>query len=356
MNVAVHILNRVVVFAYKVVGFVMLAGILAGTASYIGVQTFYLVSASWVVPVIVSAHDERAVRAQQLVSNQEAERDRMQLELLTLHGETEDARRRLQMERAFQSGFAQAVAADVSQRRGTFKRLQGLAQRYDELRPVLENSDPSTAARSAEHARSLLDARMIDEADFLQRGMQASRMAQTHLALTESRIALDDRVSTLERSIAALGAIPGERPTYDALLMRRELHRSQIEAERAETTVEVLQQRMVALEDGVARREALLQSLAGSPYLRAMSQHATLAFVPYRNSGGLEAGQTIFGCVLGPLWCKEVGRIGSIIDGEVTGRHPLSHDELRGVMIDLQMEESWAQRPVLYLRKAPLFT
>ena len=357
MNVAVHLMNRVVVFAYKITGFVVLAGILAGTASYIGLQLFYLVSASWVVPVIVSSHDERAVRAQTQLFDQEADRGRMQLKLLTLNSEVQDAQRRLDMERAFQNGFGQAVSADVSQRRGTVKRLQGLAQRYDELRPVLENSDPATAARAAEHARTLLDARLIDEVDFLQRGIQASHMAQTHLALTESRITLDDRVNTLARGITALqGDAPGSRPTYDALLMRRELQRSQAEAERAESTMELLQQHIEDVQDNLTRRDALLESLAGSPYLRAMSRRVTLAFVPYRNSENLESGQAVYGCLIGPLWCKEVGRILSVIDGEVTGHHPLSHDELRGMMIDLQMEESWAQRPVLYLRKAPLFT
>lgn len=357
MNVAVHLMNRVVVFAYKITGFVVLAGILAGTASYIGLQLFYMVSASWVVPVIVSANDDRAVRAQTQLFDQEADRGRMQVKLLTLNSDLQDAQRRLDMERAFQSGFDAAVSADVSQRRGTVKRLQGLAQRYDELRPVLDNSDPMTAARAAEHARTLLDARLIDEADFLQRGVQASRMAQTHLALTESRISLDDRVSTLARGITALqGNVTGGRPTYDALLMRRELHRSRIEAQRAEATMELLQQHIAEVQDNLTRRDALLESLASSPYLRASSRRVTLAFVPYRNSDGLQPGQPVYGCTVGPLWCKEVGRILSLVDGEVTGHHPLSHDELRGMMIDLQMEESWAQRPVLYLRKAPLFT
>jgi hypothetical protein len=50
-----------------------------------------------------------------------------------------------------------------------------------------------------------------------------------------------------------------------------------------------------------------------------------------------------------------VGRVITTLDGEVAVKHPLRSELVRGLMIEIDLDEaSWAEEKALYLGSAPL--
>ena len=58
----------------------------------------------------------------------------------------------------------------------------------------------------------------------------------------------------------------------------------------------------------------------------------------------------------GVLFCRQVGRIEEVLDGEVVDKHPFFNKELRGLLVRVDFKDSkWDRTQVLFLGKAPLF-
>src|SRR5690606_745408 len=115
------------------------------------------------------------------------------------------------------------------------------------------------------------------------------------------------------------------------------------------------EQTIAALEASLARHEAILEAMRQSPYLRAASNSAHVAFVPYDNLEEVEVGAPVYGCALGMIFCGQVGTIKEISPGEVSFKHPEREELLRGRMVELELEEPEAARDdVLFVGGRPL--
>jgi hypothetical protein len=77
--------------------------------------------------------------------------------------------------------------------------------------------------------------------------------------------------------------------------------------------------------------------------------------VPYENLGGVRPGAQLYGCALMLLWCRPVGEVTQVLEGEVSLRHPVRQQMLRGVMVELSLgERQWAQEQLLHVGRPPL--
>ena len=132
------------------------------------------------------------------------------------------------------------------------------------------------------------------------------------------------------------------------LKIKQEYEVSRLDTQRAIETRDTLR---IALE----REDKLLASLKQSSYLRAMADHAQVAFVPYGNLHTVDKGTSLYGCKLGMVWCHEVGKILEILPGEVSFKHPHRDKMLRGQMVELQLDDTdSATDDVLFVGGRPL--
>lgn len=174
-----------------------------------------------------------------------------------------------------------------------------------------------------------------------------------------------DRVLELnqafEREFASLAAAPRSakgdpRADYEALMARRAYGESIIEREKAAARKKVIEAQIERLGRSAARYDKLIADLQGSAYTQATDRRVTVAFVPYENLDNVEEGMPIYACRWGLVWCRDVGRVGSALKGEVTDTHPQTGSSLRGIMVEIRLiDEEAAEEQALFVGKRPFW-
>jgi len=92
--------------------------------------------------------------------------------------------------------------------------------------------------------------------------------------------------------------------------------------------------------------------------VRAVNEHATIAFVPYGNLANAGAATKLYRCKLGMVACHRVGEVVELLPGEVTFKHPRRDKMVRGQMVVMRLdpdETAAAEDDVLFVGGAPLF-
>jgi hypothetical protein len=157
-----------------------------------------------------------------------------------------------------------------------------------------------------------------------------------------------------EADVGAVGA--GPIKDANAGLLRRELDRSALERAAAGDRKEALTRRIADLDTRVAEQDALLERLRASPYLKAAAGRVVIAFVPYENLEKVHPGVSLYGCQWGLVRCEYVGKVTSILDGEVNDTHPHDGSPKRGVLAEVELSNpKAAEWGVLFAGHKPFY-
>jgi hypothetical protein len=371
INLAV--LNKLIVSAYKGLGFTILFAILVGLVSYLGTSAFFFLSRGWLCPSIMSPTDPHVIQLSSELSQQLSARDKLVAEKLDLAVKLRDAERTVAAEETFQSGFRDAVGTEYRARFDEATRLRELSEKSDQSKEEVARSTAAFAGMSRERLKELYDAHLIDQDAYVKGAHELSQLAVSSLGLAQKDAEISGRLATLAREMQALGATGASlvpqtngdgaaipmRPriplTYDVLRIQHEYDRSVLELNRARDVRDGLTEGIKSIEQIIARYDRLIKGLSESGYLKAWEHGISVAFVPYENLGNVTKSEVLYGCRLGLAWCHKVGRVVGALDGEVTGKHPLRNTELRGVMVEIRLDEAgYGEKPVLYAGR-PLF-
>ncbi|MCI0572205.1 MAG: hypothetical protein L0Y66_15725 [Myxococcaceae bacterium] len=355
--------NTFIVAVYKAMGSVALALILLGLVSYLGVQGFFTVGHSWVAPTILSPTDERILTLNTKLAQQSVERDRLMAERRELEGKLEEADRIIATQRVFQNRFAEAVKDERDARARELKRLTVLQEAYQTTQEEILDSNRAYAGLTRNRAEALKAARLLAREAYLTQNYQLAQMAQANLAFSENEVGLQGRVEGLRRELGSLSFLASRAPesqspvrlTTNVLMLDRERLKSELEVSRAQQTRAATKAGLEAVDRALKRYEDVLKAIEDSPYLRAISRNVTVAFVPYENLDNAAPGTPLYGCSLGLLWCRQVGAVREVLEGEVVMKHPIRHTLLRGVMVEVELQEpEWARKELLHAARPPL--
>ena len=144
--------------------------------------------------------------------------------------------------------------------------------------------------------------------------------------------------------------------TLASVQARRELSEAELARLAAIDDLAVSERELAILDAAIATQKAAVDRLASSYYLKARNDKIVVGFVPYDNLSTARAGTPLFRCAWGLINCHEVGKIISVLDGEVTERHPEKDRMLRGVMIEMQLSDERAgQDNVLFAGSKPFW-
>ena len=355
-------LNKLVVSAYKLAGFAILTVILVGLGSYLAVNIFYFASSSWIVPTVLSPTDDNVLRLDALASQESAAKGAIVTKKLELESQLKDANRIVQVELAFQDGFRSAMSTDLADRKKELGRLQGLLGAYAAAKRSIEQSNQAYSDMSRSELGQQYDAHFIDKDQMLTGNYQLAQIAGANLSLEEHGVDVDVRVSQLQRAVDSLknvtsstGAGPQAQLSYDILHIKREYDQSVLASQKAEDDADALKKSIETLDGIIAEDDRLLDTIHHSPYEMAADKNLTIAFVPYDNRQNATVGTPVYACAASFVWCKKVGQVAEVIDGEVLGKHPLQNKDLRGVMVRLSLDDTTAiEKPVLHVGHKPL--
>jgi hypothetical protein len=198
------------------------------------------------------------------------------------------------------------------------------------------------------------DARLINREAAVSGAFHLSQIAQGNLSLAEKEVALRSRTAELTRDTEALAAALSKQPSttgkrsFEVLKFLQDFKRSQVELAKATDSRTVLAQ-------SLARYEQMVKTIADSPYLRAVERKATIAFVPYENLDHVKPGAPLYGCAAGLFFCRKVGQVVDVLGGEMSVKHPLHNQLMRGQSVQVQLSDPRAaEKKVLFVGKRPI--
>ncbi|HSN25629.1 MAG TPA: hypothetical protein VLT45_05070, partial [Kofleriaceae bacterium] len=297
-----------VVSAYRLMGFAILTIIVMVLIGYIATTAFFYVSNSWVVPMAVSGTDEKVLSLQQQLAAQQTSRDRTAADLA-------DAERAIAVQQEFQTEFAKAIKSDLDGRKAALDRMHQLSNAAASTRARIRRSNNAYASASQRQMAAEWRAGHIDRQQMLAGKFQVAQISSSNLSLAERQAEYETRAADLEAQTRSLEALLANTTTdaaisYDVLKIKQEYEASRLETQKAIENRDMLK---LALD----REEKLLDTLEHTSYLRALGDHAQVAFVPYGNLTKVEKGKGLYACKLGMVICHKVGTVLEVLPGEV---------------------------------------
>jgi hypothetical protein len=180
--------------------------------------------------------------------------------------------------------------------------------------------------------------------------------------LDTEKIEIDSQLAEIERAVASddrfiteVGATVDKPTTPEQWLVRRELEKARLEREDAVGRRIPLNSRLESLKLRKADQDAVVKRLEQSPYLRAVNQKVVLAFVPYQNLRNVKIGTKLYGCAWGLVACSNVGKVTTVLEGEVQDVHPHDESIQRGVMVEIDVSSAAAGETVLFAGSKPIW-
>ncbi len=341
--------QKLIVSAYRMLGFAILTIIVVVLIGYIANTMFFYLSSSWVVPMQVSATDEKVVALQAQLSEQLNTRDRLADEL-------NQAERSIAAQQSFQLEFAKAIKMDLDGRKAALGRVRELANNAASTRRAIKSQNAAYAGNTRRRMKQEFEAGLIDRNAMLSGGVQLAALTSSNLSLAERQAEFETRAAELEATTRSLDAIlsnvDGDSAlSYEVLRIKQEYAASRLDLAKA------IESRNT-IKSSLGRQDKIVSKLKGSSYLRAVEDGAAVAFVPYSNLSNVEKGTGVYACKVGMVFCHHVGDVIEVLQGEVQFKHPQRDKMLRGQMVEMKLDEEdddAAAGDVLYVGGKPLF-
>ena len=346
---------------YRFISVIILSAILLGLASYIFLTVFYFLNQGWMEPRIISPTDAQVLQLNGQLAQGTLVREQLATERLELLVKLRDARRKWSDTSEFQNELRKTAKQVVNDNLHKLSKVQEVDRSFQLEAPQILDSDKSFAASALADAEKLYKAHLISEEEWINRKTQLAQIEASALSLRRSSAELDGEKNILRREIDSYSTLLDTRSTQlglnsEVLQAKRQLDSSLLDGANAKDLAEALSQEMAMIEGAITRQDRLLLSIQNFPYLRAAEQKLTVAFVPYTNVGQTHPGTPVYGCSLGIIFCRPVGQVAEILDGEVVDKHPFFNKELRGLFVRVEFQNSkWDRNQVLFLGRAPLW-
>lgn len=342
--------QKLIVSAYRMLGFVILSIIVVVLVGYIITTAFFYFSNTWIAPAAIAPTDEKVVALQSQLVEMQTARDRIADEL-------NQAERSINAQQQFQLEFGKAIKSDLESRRATLGKIRALANAASSTRASIKSQNSAFASTSRKKMQQEYAAGLIDRNTMAQGNFQLAQITSSNLTLAERQAEFETRAAELESQTRSLDALvaanTGDEQTalsYEVLRIKQEYEASRLDLAKAVETRDTLK---AALE----RQDKIVASLKQSAYLRAVNDGVHIAYVPYGNLTEAQKGEKLYACKVGMVLCYKVGEVVDVLPGEVQFKHPHRDKIMRGQLVELKMDEEDADaaaEDVLFVGGKPL--
>lgn len=166
-------------------------------------------------------------------------------------------------------------------------------------------------------AQADLETGVISRSDYAK---ETQTLSQYELELAETDRATLQRRSESQENLLTQRALshPQDSPLTPELMVREDqkihvqLEKAHLEAEKRSKLAE-----RAALSERMSTIDSLTTQLKNRPAYQAANKRLEVAFVPYSQIDGVQAGARVYACVWALFFCKAVGTVSEIAPGEI---------------------------------------
>jgi hypothetical protein len=275
---------------------------------------------AFVVPTILSPSSEAVVSTKLRLGELRVERVRSVAELegveADLSGADQALTRLVDLKRT--AGDAKSWHSKINAQRAH----EGAADvaNLSSQKQVLANM-LAEQTRLTQKAQKEMESGLISRSDYLR---QEQALNQTRLALLDNgRAAVHGETTLQETTLAQQALQNGSAPQSPELVSRQEqLIRVDLEIVRLDSEKRAKTAERDALVERIAQIDEMVEQIEERPLYQAVEKDLNLAFVPYTQLPGVAAGQAVYQCVWGVIWCRAVGTVSERVPGEVVQPDP----------------------------------
>jgi hypothetical protein len=339
--------QKAVVGVYRFAGLSILTIIVSLLLTFIISQIFYLFSTSWVSPNTIAVGDIKVVAMQTELSARQNQRDALAAQLA-------QAEATVAMNERFQAAFVTSVRRDLGRRKTELAKLSALQTRARGTTGQVRAAISGYAQANRKYLADQLDAGLVKGDQILAGNFESAQVQAQSIGMAEQQASIELAAADMAHETESLDAILDESKqddglAYDVLKIQQEYMQSKTVLSGAIATRD-------QLKAAVAREDALIQLLKSSVYVRAITDKAMIAYVPYDNLGNAKPGAPLYACKLGFVVCHRVGTVQDTLAGEIQFTHPKRDKQVRGQAVELDLlpgEMDAVQNDVLFVGAKP---
>jgi hypothetical protein len=293
----------------------------ASALGYAGYTAYGATRDSYVAPAILSPDSDVVIASKLKVAEMADDRARASAERDDVDAVIEADDRGVERLGSLQRKLENAVhwTSEITSAKASTgaAALESLVQQKQVMEDMLAGQRTLT-----QKAKADLAAGVISRTDYAR---EAQALDQVQLALLDNARARRDGQAALREARLAQRAVnePDDAPltpelmAHEEQVIRLELEVTHLESERRSKLAE-----RAGLTERIARLDELSGQLRSRPIYRAAEKSIDVAFVPYSQIEGVEAGGRVFACTWGLLLCRQVGTIAEMVPGEVISADP----------------------------------
>jgi hypothetical protein len=299
----------------RVVSLAALGGVLVGVA-WLAHTGYRVATDSFVTPITLSPDSDVVLQTKLSMSQLVAERLRISARLDEIRSDlraADEASTQLEALRATAARALDFATAQSTRHADAGSAdLRTLEQQKAKLAEMIGRQEIAVG-----RARANVRAGLSTQSD-LDREVQT--LDQLRVALLENErtqvasVTVQRDAASAKRSLTGKGA---HAPTPEMLLQQDQLVKVQLELVKIEAERRARQSEQRHLDEEFAKVDELLAQLKRRPVYRAMEAATQVAFVPYTQIDGVEAGASVLDCTWALFACSAAGRIVELLPGEV---------------------------------------
>lgn len=319
----------------------------AGSFGWLALSLVRVFTDSWIAPIELSPDSEAVISLNLQYTRQRAELEQAEAEMARVEASIGAIDSGLQRLRALRSQTAELYQYGAQHHgdlaTGLGQSLAGLREERAILQRLVARQ-----RSEMERAEAHLESGIIERRDLEEEAQALDRLT---LQLVENRRA----ISALEaeqrdaNTSATLfqDSLDGTRAAGDVLpeiAQRSELDtRLEMEVLRLEAERRGLEAARAAGARSLSALHEVMDQIESRPLYRATREHMDVAFVPYEQLDGVQAGVRLLQCHAGIFFCRDVGSINEVLPGEVVTQDPWG-DLARGRYAVLTLTDAAAVR------------
>ncbi len=315
-------------------------GLVATGVAWVADAAWQATRDAFIAPLTLSPDSAAVLESKLRLADLELERTRSVAQADAASADADDADEELSRLHELEDTLAQSApwgqAVHGAEASASAAELNNLAQRQGLLAKMIDKQQKLAAV-----ALKNLRAGVISQTEYEQEKL---RLDQLQLSAMETARARAQSELTAKKATLGVQALAGKAPAMPEMVAREDLAaRVGVERLRLEARKRAKLAEKDALLARVRKLDALQGQLQRNPLFRVGDAPLELAFVPYTQLAGVEAGASVRRCTLVVFACEVVGTVAELIPGEVVQQDPWGKSE-RGQYVVLALTDRTAAR------------